>query len=52
MQVKVNELCMKIDELQHELNLKNGAVDRKLKHHSFFHIEQLSCSSSFKDWEY
>lgn len=29
MQVKVNELCMKIDELERELNLKTGAVDRE-----------------------
>lgn len=25
----VNELCSKIDELQHQLDIKNGAVDRK-----------------------
>ena len=30
MQLKVNELCMKIDDLERELNLKSGAVDRKL----------------------
>lgn len=29
MQLKVNELCMKIDELEHELNRKAGTVDRK-----------------------
>lgn len=29
MQLKVNELCSKIDELQHQLDVKNGAVDRK-----------------------
>lgn len=29
MQLKVNELCMKIDELEHELNIKAGTVDRK-----------------------
>lgn len=33
MQVKVNELCMKIDELERELNLKTGAVDRKFNLH-------------------
>jgi hypothetical protein len=31
MQLKVNELCMKIDELEHELNFKTGTVDRKLR---------------------
>lgn len=31
MQVKVNELCMKIDELERELNVKSGTVDRKLR---------------------
>jgi len=31
MQVKVNELCMKIDVLEQELARKIGAVDRKLK---------------------
>ena len=31
MQVKVNELCMKIDVLEQELERKIGAVDRKLK---------------------
>lgn len=30
MQLKVNELCMKIDDLQRELDMKSGAVDRKL----------------------
>lgn len=29
MQLKVNEMCLKMDELQHELELKNGAVYRK-----------------------
>ena len=29
MQLKVNELCCKIDELEHELNMKSGAVDRE-----------------------
>jgi hypothetical protein len=38
MQLKVNELCMKIDDLECELNLKNGAVDRELK----LHFEDVS----------
>jgi hypothetical protein len=29
MQQKVNELCTKIDELQRELDLKSGTIDRK-----------------------
>lgn len=29
MQLKVNELCMKIDQLERELDMKSGAVDRK-----------------------
>lgn len=29
MQLKVNELCMKIDDLERELELKNGAVERE-----------------------
>jgi hypothetical protein len=29
MQLKVNELCMKIDELERELDLRSGAVERK-----------------------
>lgn len=29
MQLKVNELCMRIDELQRDLELKNGCIDRK-----------------------
>ena len=29
MQLKVNELCMKIDVLEQELEMKCGAVDRK-----------------------
>jgi hypothetical protein len=29
MQLKVNELCMKIDDLEHELNIKAGTVDRE-----------------------
>lgn len=29
MQVKVNELCTKIDELQRELDLKSGLAERK-----------------------
>lgn len=29
MQLKVNELCMKIDVLEQELERKIGAVDRK-----------------------
>jgi hypothetical protein len=37
MQLKVNELCMKIDELERELNLKNGAVDRELN------LNSLNC---------
>lgn len=36
MQLKVNELCMKIDELEHELNIKAGTVDRKLKLNTFW----------------
>jgi hypothetical protein len=31
MQVKVNELCMKMDELEHELTIKSGTVDRKFE---------------------
>lgn len=29
MQLKVNELCMRIDELQRDLELKSGCIDRK-----------------------
>lgn len=29
MQLKVNELCSKIDELQRDLDFKTGAVDRE-----------------------
>lgn len=29
MQLKVNELCMKLDEVQRDLELKNGCIDRK-----------------------
>lgn len=45
MQLKVNELCMKIDDLQRELEMRTGTVDRKHDFIPFFGNRKIGSSA-------